>query len=104
VLLLAQHVLPPPKYQRGTLLFTQAARRCKINYSTAKILLRDLTPKERTFIKLLIRQKEDQEDTHDSALVRECGHAVIGPHPHRTGSQIEVVSRVAFDFFDLGYQ
>jgi hypothetical protein len=82
----------------------QAARRCKINYSTAKILLRDLTPKERTFIKLLIRQKEDQEDTHESAQVRECGHAAISPCPHQTGCQIEVVSRVAFDFFDLGSQ
>lgn len=104
MLLLAQHVLPPSQHQRGTLILTQAARRCKINYSTAKILLRDLTPKERTFIKLLIRQKEDQEDTHDSSNCRECGHAVIGPHPERTPSQIEVVSRVAFDFFDLGHQ
>lgn len=82
----------------------QAARRCKINYSTAKILLRDLTPKERTFIKLLIRQKEDQEDTHDSGQARECGHAAISPYPQRTGPKIEVVSRVAFDFFDLGSQ
>jgi hypothetical protein len=86
--------------------YPQASRRCKINYSTAKILLRDLTPKERSFIKVLIRQKEEQEEMKEN-FSRECGHVIIdSPSEHESpiSNKIEVVSRVAFDFFNLSQQ
>ena len=39
-------------------ILTKASKRCNLNYSTAKVLIRDLNPKERKFIKRLIRSKE----------------------------------------------
>lgn len=40
---------------------TQAAQKCNINYSTAKLILRDLSQPEKKCIKRLVRQKEKDE-------------------------------------------
>jgi hypothetical protein len=39
----------------------KAAARCKLNYSTAKVIIRDLSQKERRFVKRIIKERELQE-------------------------------------------
>lgn len=36
----------------------KAAARCKLNYSTAKVIIRDLSHRERKYVKRIIRIKE----------------------------------------------
>lgn len=39
----------------------QAADKCKINYSTAKIILKEVSNQEKKYIKRLVRKKEKDE-------------------------------------------
>jgi len=55
---LRESLLQLPQHQISILFSTKAAERCKLNYSTAKIILRDLNHKERKFVRRLIRKKE----------------------------------------------
>lgn len=42
-------------------LLSKACDRCRINFSTAKVILKELSKQEKRFIKRLVRQKEKDE-------------------------------------------
>ena len=97
-LLPGEPLLPHSQHQRGTVALRQAADRCKLNYSTAKIILRDLTPKEHRFVRRLIRRKENDEK-FGMNVQAVCQYMSIEQEDTRGEGQVQVVSRVAYDFF-----
>lgn len=42
------------------LVLSKAASRCKLNYSTAKVIIRDLSIRERKYVKKIIKMKENE--------------------------------------------
>ena len=61
MLLLIKPILPLSQYQRGILQHIQAAGKCRLNYSTAKIILKELDAKGKKFVKRLLTKKERDE-------------------------------------------
>jgi hypothetical protein len=50
----------------------QAANRCKLNYSTAKVIIRDLTLKERKYVKRIMKVKENESKKGRGRSGKEC--------------------------------
>jgi hypothetical protein len=69
-----------------------------MNYSTAKILLKNLSMRESKFVAYL-KQKSDQASESDSNLPKMSEYCSVAPVTDKT-VQIEIVSRVAWDFFE----
>jgi hypothetical protein len=99
VLLFRKLILPLSQHQRGTPHPTQAASKCRLNYSTAKILLRDLTPREKKYVKRLLIKKE-RDEKEGMSVIPQCSYKEIGSADNGK-YQVEVISRIGFDFFDL---
>jgi len=75
----------------------KAAAKCRLNYSTAKILLKELDAKEKKFVKRLLTKKE-RDEREGMNVVAVCAYKEV--HPKTVGVQsVEVVSRLGFDFF-----
>lgn len=68
VLFPVESILPLPEHPGGMRCLIESAQKCHINYSTAKIILRDLTAKENKFVKRLLLRKEKDEKDGMSAL------------------------------------
>lgn len=95
VLLPLEFVLPLPEHPRGMHSLIESAQKCHINYSTAKIILRDLNVKENKFVKRLLLRKEKDEKDGMSALAV-CSYRPLQPSEL---PKVEVVSRVGWNFF-----
>lgn len=61
MLLLRKPLLQLSEYKVSKNCETQAADKCKINYSTAKIILKEVSNQEKKYIKRLVRKKEKDE-------------------------------------------
>jgi hypothetical protein len=100
-------------HQRGKTELTQAAARCNLNYSTAKVIIRDLSHRERRYVKKLIKMKENLSKRAPGDFPKLCSYREIIEKEEankdqnesnvstspRTQFHIELVSRIAFDFF-----
>ena len=48
-----------------------------MNYSTAKVLIRDLTPKERSLVKRLIKRREEQGKKKKEDQLQACSYKIV---------------------------
>lgn len=55
----------------------QAAERCKLNYSTAKVIIRGLSMRERKYVKRIIKLRENELRRGKTAVLRESGYRDI---------------------------
>jgi hypothetical protein len=61
MLLLLKPILQLSEHKVSKTFEMQAADKCKINYSTAKIILKEVSNQEKKYIKRLVRKKEKDE-------------------------------------------
>lgn len=57
--------------------FIQAASRFKLNYSTAKVIIRDLSHKEKNFVKRLLKRKENEEKKYKTQNQQVCQYKLV---------------------------
>ena len=48
-----------------------------MNYSTAKVLIRDLTPKERALVKRLIKRREEDGKKNKEEKLIPCAYKIV---------------------------
>lgn len=97
MLLPLESILPLSKYQIGITTYMQAASKCHLNYSTAKIIMKELDAKEKKFVKRLLTKKE-RDEKEGMNIVPVCTYKEIDRKTAGFQS-VEVISRLGFDFF-----